>query len=273
MNSCAQDNDYVVTIKTPYGDMIAVLYDETPEHKKNFIKLAEEHFYDSLLFHRIIPGFMIQGGDPDSKKAAPGQPLGNGGPGYTLLPEFNPHLFHQKGALAAARIGDRDNPTKSSSGSQFYIVQGTVWQEASLTTDMNKLNRGLQQYLSKPENQPLVDSLNKIYQTGDMKGYEKTILSLVPTIESFTGESLKKNYPADRLEAYTTDGGAPHLDDQYTVFGRVIHGLDVIDKIATQRRDGADRPLQDVRMTITITEMPRKEIEKTYGFQYPAKQQ
>src|SRR6476620_3264383 len=111
---CAQKKDHVVTIKTKFGDMVAILYDETPKHKENFIKLAKEHYYDSLLFHRIIDGFMIQGGDPDSKKAPAGQHLGNGGPGYTVEAEFRPNLFHEKGALAAARLGDQMNPTKAS---------------------------------------------------------------------------------------------------------------------------------------------------------------
>ncbi len=126
MSSCAQNSDYVIKIKTNYGDMVAILYDETPKHKKNFIKLAEDNFYDSLLFHRVMKGFMIQGGDPDSKKAKPGQPLGMGGPGYTVDAEFNKNFFHKKGALAAARQPDAQNPTKASNGSQFYIVHGTV---------------------------------------------------------------------------------------------------------------------------------------------------
>jgi len=269
MNGCAQKNDYVVTFKTPYGDMVAILYNETPEHKKNFIKLAEEHFYDSLLFHRVIPGFMIQGGDPDSKHAASGQRLGSGGPGYTTLPEFNPKFFHEKGAIAAARMGDQVNPTKASSGSQFYIVEGTVLSERELTLDMNKLGRGLQEFMAQPENQKLADSLYAIYQTGDMTAYQNAIMECVPQIESFTGTSVKKEIPADRLKAYTTVGGVPHLDDQYTVFGKVIKGLDIIDKIAAVQRDGADRPLEDIRMTVTVEEMSKKKIEKEYGYHYP----
>ena len=150
--SCAQNNDHVVTIKTSHGDMVAILYDETPKHKENFIKLAEEHFFDSTLFHRVIQGFMIQGGDPDSKKAHPGEPVGRGGPGYTIDAEFNPKFFHERGALAAARMGDAQNPTKASSGSQFYIVQGTKMTEEELKTDMLKLNQGMQQFFQDPAN-------------------------------------------------------------------------------------------------------------------------
>src|SRR5882672_1239828 len=122
----SQKKDFVVTINTHYGEIVAILYNETPKHKANFIKLAKEHYFDSLMFHRVIAGFMIQGGDPNSKKAKAGESLGNGGPGYTVEAEFNPKLFHKKGALAAARTGGPSNPTKASSGSQFYIVQGTV---------------------------------------------------------------------------------------------------------------------------------------------------
>src|SRR5258707_12775434 len=138
-SSClAQKKDFVVTIKTRFGDIVAILYDETPKHKENFIKLAKEHYFDSLLFHRVIEGFMIQGGDPNSKRAKAVESLGNGGPGYTIDAEFNPKLFHKKGALAAARTGGPSNPTKASSGSQFYIVQGTVLTNAAadeLTVD------------------------------------------------------------------------------------------------------------------------------------------
>src|SRR5258706_2161285 len=122
----SQKKDFVVTINTNYGNMIAILYNETPKQKANFIKLAKEYYFDSLMFHRVIAGFMIQGGDPNSKKAKSGESLGMGGPGYTVEAEFNPKLFHKKGALAAARTGGPSNPTKASSGSQFYIVQGTV---------------------------------------------------------------------------------------------------------------------------------------------------
>src|SRR6478736_9863911 len=138
-NCLAQKKDFVITIKTSYGEMVAILYDETPKHKANFIKLAKEHYFDSLLFHRVISGFMIQGGDPNSKKAKPGESLGNGGPGYLIDAEFNPKLFHKKGALAAART---DNPEKASSGSQFYIVQGAVLSSSAaeeLKADQPKL--------------------------------------------------------------------------------------------------------------------------------------
>ena len=269
LTSCAQNKDHVVTFKTEYGDMVAILYDETPKHKENFIQLAEDHFFDSTLFHRVIKGFMIQGGDPDSKKAAPGQRLGNGGPGYTIEAEFNPKFYHVRGALSAARLGDDINPSKASSGSQFYIVQGTVFTEEQLKVDGNKLGRGLQQLLAKPENQPLYDTLARLYQSGNMEAYQEKVISLKDQIEAELGSSVEKEVPEKILKAYTTEGGAPHLDGQYTVFGQVIKGLEVVDKIAEVQTGPADRPVQDIRMTVTVEEMSKKKIEKLYGYRYP----
>lgn len=267
---CAQNKktDYVVTIKTSYGDMVAILYDETPKHKENFIKLTKEKFFDSLIFHRVISGFMIQGGDPSSKKALAGQNLGMGGPGYTIEAEFNRALFHKKGALAAARLGDQMNPSKASSGSQFYIVQGQVWKESDLRVNQQKLGMALQQFLTIPSNKSLYDSLVLLYQT-DMKRYEEKILSLAPRIEKEMGVSVLKDFSPDRLEAYTTVGGVPHLDDEYTVFGQVIMGLEVIDKIVSLPRNQENRPLEDVRMFVTVEELSKKKITKLYGYEYP----
>ncbi len=271
--SCAQDKkDFVVTIKTPYGDMVAILYEETPKHKSNFIKLAKEHYFDSMLFHRVIPGFMIQGGDPNSKKAQPGQSLGNGGPGYTVDAEFNPKFFHKKGALSAARLADQVNPAKASSGSQFYVVQGTVLLPAdaeNLKYDQAKLMGGLRKMFEDPANKPLLDSLNQLYYAGDMQAYQKKLFSLVPRIEKATGTKVTKNFSAEHMKIYTTVGGSPHLDGDYTVFGEVIKGLDVIDKIAAVQRDGSERPLEDVRMYISVEEMSKKKITKEYGYVYP----
>jgi peptidyl-prolyl cis-trans isomerase B (cyclophilin B) len=271
MTSCAQDKDYVVTIKTNQGDMVAILYDETPKHKENFIKLAKQHYFDSLLFHRIIPGFMIQGGDPDSKKATPGQALGTGGPGYTVPAEFNSKFFHEKGALSAARLGDWQNPDKRSSGSQFYIVQGIKISEAEMKLDMGAFNNALMIMLQNPSNKGLQDSLSQLYYSGDMAAYQKRVVELVPRIEKATGAKLTKDVPADKLKAYTTVGGTPHLDGGYTVFGKVIKGLEVIDKIAAQPKDQADRPVDDIRMLVTVEELSKKKIEKLYGYKYPEK--
>lgn len=193
----------MVIISTSYGDMKVKLYDETPQHRDNFIKLAKEGFYDGLLFHRVIQQFMIQGGDPNSKNAQPGQPLGAGGPGYTVPAEFNANFIHKKGALSAARQGDQVNPKKASSGSQFYIVQGKPSSEQEL------------KYLS-----------------------------------SRTGVQ----YTPEQAAIYATVGGTPFLDQQYTVFGEVVEGLDVIDKIAAVKTAPGDRPIEDVKFTVKVVQ-------------------
>jgi cyclophilin family peptidyl-prolyl cis-trans isomerase len=270
--SCAQDKkDMVVTFKTPYGEMVAILYDETPKHKENFIRLAKEHYFDSTLFHRVIQGFMIQGGDPDSKKAVSGARLGSGGPAYTIPAEFNPNLFHEKGALSAART---DNPKKESSGSQFYIVQGTVLRNEDL--EMLKYNQqnlmtGLRKMFDMADFKPLLDSVNKLYYAGDMMAYQKRLFELAPRVEKVTGLKIINPVSEAKTKAYTTVGGSPHLDGEYTVFGKVIKGLEVIDKIAAVQKDPADRPLEDVRITVTVAEMSKKKITKEYGYVYPVK--
>ena len=197
------EKKYYVLIETSYGNMVAELYNETPLHRDNFIKLVKEGFYDGLLFHRVINNFMIQGGDPESRNAKPGQMLGNGSLGYTIPAEFVKGLIHRKGALAAARMGDNVNPRKESSSCQFYIVQGNVWPADQL------------QMMS--------------YQMG-------------------------RAFDQQQMEVYTTVGGTPHLDYDYTVFGQVIEGLDVMYKIAAVKCGAADRPVKDVKMKISIIE-------------------
>ena len=266
---CAQKKDHLVTIKTKYGEMVAILYDETPRHKENFIKLAKEHYFDSLLFHRVIEGFMIQGGDPDSRKAGKNQRLGNGGPGYTIAAEFNPKLFHEKGALSAARLGDAMNPDKASSGSQFYIVQGTKHTLSQIKVDQQKYGRALQDFFARAENKSYFDTINTFFQRRDEHGYQAYLEKLKPLVEKQLGISVDKDLSPAVVEAYTTVGGTPQLDGQYTVFGKVIAGLEVIDKIAAAPKDAADRPIEDIRMQVTVEEVPRRKIEKTYGYTYP----
>jgi cyclophilin family peptidyl-prolyl cis-trans isomerase len=270
VSGCAQKKDYVVTIKTRYGNMVAILYDETPLHKANFIKLAKEHYYDSTLFHRVIQGFMIQGGDPDSKKATPGQPLGQGGPGYTVNAEFNPKFFHERGALSAARLADAQNPTKASSGSQFYVVQGTKMTEGELRTDFEKLNNVLGQFFQNPANQGAYDSLAAAFQAQDLKLLQARMVALRPRVEKELNVDLSKEISPERLKVYTTVGGTPALDGGYTVFGKVIQGLDVLDKIAAVTTE-RERPTEDIRMTVTVEELSVKKIEKLYGYHYPEK--
>ena len=205
-----KDRKRDVLIQTNYGDIIIRLSDSTPLHRDNFLKLVKVGFYDSILFHRVIKNFMIQAGDPNSRQAEAGKPLGSGGPGYTIPAEFRPTLFHRKGVIAAARMGDNVNPTKASSGSQFYIVQGKIFTDEGL------------------------DSL-----------------------ETFRLDSLQisrlngRKIPEEQRVVYKTIGGTPHLDQNYTVFGEVVKGLEVVDKIAavqTSTGPDRDRPLENVKI-------------------------
>jgi peptidyl-prolyl cis-trans isomerase B (cyclophilin B) len=267
--SCGQNKENVVTIHTKYGDMVAILYDETPKHKENFLKLAESKYYDSLLFHRVIEGFMIQGGDPDSKRASADQPLGRGGPDYTIPAEIHEKFLHEKGALSAARLPDAQNPGKASSGSQFYIVQGKTFTEEELTFDNQRFGMAMQTYFMNPDNKPSYDSLMAFYEKNDREGYESYVEKIKPRVIQQTGINPAREISPERLQLYTTRGGAPHLDGGYTVFGKVIKGLDVIDKIAAQPKGMGDRPAEDIRMTVTVEKMSRKQVEKQYGYRYP----
>ncbi|MCO6359634.1 peptidylprolyl isomerase [Roseivirga pacifica] len=260
-----EGNDYLVTIKTNLGEMKAILHDETPKHKENFVKLANEGFFDSLLFHRVIPGFMIQGGDPNSKNAQPGDRLGNGGPGYTVPAEFNDKYYHKKGALSAARQSDAVNPERESSGSQFYIVQGQVIPAQSLEGE-NPMMNAAQSLLQNQPQHPLSIEFYTAFQTGGDAAYIAKVKEKKGELAEATG--LKMITPKERIEVYSTIGGSPWLDEQYTVFGQVISGLDVVDAIAAVQTNSADRPSQDVRMFVTVEELPKKEIAERYGNPY-----
>lgn len=241
----------VVLIKTEFGDIKVLLYNETPKHRDNFLKLAKAGFYDGTLFHRVIKGFMVQGGDPDTKNAQPGQKLGNGGPGYTIDPEFNTNLIHKRGALAAARLGDKINPEKKSSGSQFYIVQGEVIPASQIPAYIEGENQQLpQKYMNQ------IASANKdsfmLYQSANNKpAFDK----LVEKIKQEAIAKAKENpfkFSDLQYQTYTTAGGAPSLDGEYTVFGEVIEGLDVVDKIAAQETAANDRPVMDIKMEVKV---------------------
>jgi cyclophilin family peptidyl-prolyl cis-trans isomerase len=214
---------------------------------------------------------MIQGGDPDSKKAQPGQPLGSGGPAYTIPAEFSSKYFHEKGALSAARQSDNVNPKKESSGSQFYIVQGTVLKQSDvdgLKYDQAKLMDGLRQMYQSMTDKSMFDSLNQIYSSGDMAAYQSQLYAIAPRVEKATGMTITREVNPAKGPIYTTVGGTPQLDGDYTVFGKVIKGLEVIDKIAAVQKDQRDRPLENVVMTVTVKEMSRKKITKEFGWKY-----
>lgn len=253
-----KDKDYLVTIHTNYGDMKVILYDATPKHKANFLKLAREGAYDSTVFHRVINDFMIQGGDLSDKPGVEEDA------DYTIPAEFVDTLFHQKGALAAARRGDQVNPEKASSGSQFYIVQGVKYDKEALTINQQQARYYLQQLSNVPGYDSVLFELDSLYKIGGTSAVMKKVSELKPVIEKRFGVKLDKDYPARRLKAYTTVGGTPHLDDAYTVFGRVVEGLDVIDKIAAVETKG-ERPVEPVVMTMEVKEMSKKKLLKKYG--------
>ena len=244
----------IVTFETNHGVIKVKLYNETPLHRDNFVKLAEEHYFDSLLFHRVIDNFMIQAGDPDSKGAPAGKTLGMGGPGYTIPAEFNTKFIHKKGALAAARRGGPQNPKKESSGSQFYIVVGQQVPVEQLDAmiaqkaDQAK-NEFIQTKLYQPENKNVLDELIKLQQAGDRQNFFQKIQEF----EAQYSDSLKNiqtfTYTEEQKNIYSTIGGTPHLDMDYTVFGEVTEGLDVVDKIAKVKTDRNNRPLEDVIIT------------------------
>lgn len=216
--------DTLVLLHTPHGDMLIRLYTETPLHRRNFLKLASEGFYDSTTFHRVINDFMIQGGDPLTKDPKLANRAGTGGPGYTIPAEIVPGIHHTFGKVAAARLGDNVNPKRASSGSQFYIVEG------------NKLS---------------ADQMKRV----------------APRISQVTGGSYTLSDSI--MEVYQEVGGTPMLDGQYTVFGEVIEGQEVIRTISSQATNRADRPVEDVRMRMEIVVMKRKKIVKKYGVVYP----
>lgn len=237
-------------ITTDYGKMIVKLYNETPLHRDNFIKLAEQGFYDSLLFHRIIKGFMIQGGDPQSKYAMPEMPLGNGDVGYRIPAEFNKNLIHKKGALAAARD---DNPAKASSGCQFYIVQGRRFNGKELSDMRNGINFSMKtKLLQEITNSDSVKAKVDDYKLrGDKDGLHNYMLSLQPIIDEMYSK-MEFSFSPYQMSAYTTMGGAPHLDMGYTVFGEVVEGLNVLDSIASVKTGQFDRPVKDLRMKVRM---------------------
>jgi cyclophilin family peptidyl-prolyl cis-trans isomerase len=242
----------MVLIKTEFGDMKVVLYNETPKHRDNFLKLTKQGYYNGLLFHRVINEFMIQGGDPDSRNAKPGQQLGEGGPSYAIDNEINTELLHKKGALAAAREGDQINPEKKSSGSQFYIVQGVVFPANNISQIEAKGNEKLTQSYMRQLTSANEDSLKLYQQSGNQAAFIKIIERLQNEAKA-KAEKTPFTLTEAQKQVYTTVGGTPHLDGNYTVFGEVIEGLSVIDSIAAQQTDPANRPLKDIRMEIKLT--------------------
>jgi cyclophilin family peptidyl-prolyl cis-trans isomerase len=234
----------LIEMKTNKGIILLELYNETPKHRDNFVKLANEKAFDSLLFHRMIENFMIQGGDPDSKYAGPNDTLGNGDKDYRVEAEFRPDLFHKKGALAAARDA---NPKRASSAMQFYIVQGKVFNDSTLNLAEERINNYLASHYARAENPELSLLLEEAMNNNDWESYGKYNDSLIKYGREMETFELNR-IPEAHREVYKTIGGAPHLDQSYTVFGEVIEGLEVVDSIAAAETNPLDRPIHDVRI-------------------------
>lgn len=244
----AQDETKVL-IKTTVGDITIKLYNETPQHRDNFIKLVNEHYYDSILFHRVIKDFMVQAGDPESKNAQKGIQLGAGGPGYTIPAEFvYPKYFHKRGALSAARQADQVNPERKSSGSQFYIVTGKTYDKYELQDLEKQLRQRQGQGVFDRLVAQNMDSIMNMQMAGDNDG----IMKLQEELNEKTNQILKEQGPfkftEEQVDAYMSEGGTPFLDNDYTVFGEVIDGMKAVYKIEQAGTDMNDRPRKDIRI-------------------------
>lgn len=244
-----------LTIKTTQGDIVVRLYDETPLHRDNFVKLVREGFYNDTLFHRVIKDFMIQGGDPESKLAPKGKMLGTGGTGYTVPAEINvQQCFHKRGALCAARLGDEANPERESSGCQFYIVWGKVYKSGEL--------KALEKQMAMQQEQTIFNSLVAQHRSEIMELRRNRDRVSLQALQDKLQEETKRlskeqgvpHFTTEQTEAYTTVGGTPFLDGGYTVYGCVEQGLDVVEKIIGVKTDRNDRPIEDVKI-IAIEEL------------------
>ena len=241
-----------VKIQTTLGDIVVRLYDETPIHRDNFMKLVKEGYYDGTLFHRVIKDFMIQGGDSDSKGAPAGMPLGVGGPDYTLEAEIKDGLFHKRGALAAARQGDQVNPERRSSGSQFYIVWGQVYNEGQLRqfSQQMKMQRMQDVFnkLASEHRDEIMQMRRERNRAGLQELQDKLAVEAESKVSGFPGLT------EEQKKVYSTLGGTPHLDGQYTVFGEVEEGLDIVEIIQNSATGQGDRPVDDIEMKISVIE-------------------
>ena len=242
-----------IKIETPKGNIIVRLYDDTPKHRDNMLKLVGEGYYDGTLFHRVIKNFMVQGGDPDSKNAPKGKMWGTGGPDYTIEAEIVPEHFHKYGALAAARLGDEVNPNKESSGSQFYIVLGEKYNQSQL----KQMEKQMKQNQETQTFNDLVTYYKKeimeMRKNRDRAGLQDMQERLMKEAKEICRQH-PVGFTAEQTEAYTTIGGTPFLDREYTVFGEVEEGMDVVEAIQNVDTDRADRPTEDVTMTISVVE-------------------
>lgn len=260
--ACGQNKDYLITIETRHGEIKAILFDDTPEHKNNFIALAEAGRFDSTQFHRIIQNFMVQGGDVFGKEGLPAQEW------PTLPAEIRTNHVHTKGMIAAARQGDNINPQKRSNGSQFYIVDGRTYEEQELTTDFPALQKAVFQYMQLGSAQDLKQEYTRLYEEQKFDSLTNLLLSKRDEIAETLKIKLTKDYTPEQIKAYAEIGGAPHLDFEYTVFGQVLSGLEVVDKIAAEPTT-REMPNNPVYMKVTVEKVSKKKIEKEFGYVYP----
>lgn len=263
LQGCNSDKDSLVNINTQFGTIKVLLYNETPLHKKNFIELVKAGKYDSTLWHRVMKGFMVQGGNVNQKEGTQ-ESLED-----RIPAEIISGFMHTKGALAAARQPDQANPKKMSSASQFYIVHGKIFSKEELTIDQFALNQGLSELMKNSSYDTIAQQFINLKRGNKIEEMNQLALRYVELVESVQGVSLRKNMALDRLEAYTTLGGAPHLDNEYTIFGRVVAGLEVVDQIASVSVGRANQPIEELFMTMEIEEVPKKEITEKYGYIYP----
>jgi len=256
--ACSRPSNYV-KISTNYGDIVLELYDETPLHRDNFQKLVQEGFYDDLLFHRVIKDFMIQGGDPESKGAAADARLGSGGPGYDLPAELaaSERCYHKRGALAAARESDALNPERRSSGSQFYIVVGRTYTMQELhQMEQQRVSAARQRYFNLASIE-MMDSLESLRAQGKDAAIRRWQQTLLAEVNHKIEEERERYYMSEaQKKSYVEDGGTPHLDGAYTVFGEVISGMEVVERISQTATNAADRPMKDVTMKMKFLRKP-----------------
>ena len=245
--------EMLLKIETTMGDITVKLYNETPRHRDNFIKLAKDGTYEGTLFHRVIKDFMIQAGDPESRNAPKGKTLGSGDVGYTIPAEFvYPDRFHKKGALSAARQGDQVNPQKASSGCQFYIVTGQVFNDSTLLSMEQDKNQNKLSTIFDALARKHTKEIYKMRKEKDEDGLYDLQEKLLAEAETEAAGQPDFRFTPEQIRAYTTVGGTPHLDNNYTVFGEVIEGLDVVDAIQEVATDRSDRPEEDVKIKKVI---------------------
>ena len=243
------EKETVLKIETSMGDIRVKLYNETPKHRDNFIKLAKDGTYNGTLFHRVIKDFMVQAGDPESKNAPKGKMLGSGDVGYTVPAEFvYPKYFHKKGALSAARQGDEVNPKKESSGCQFYIVTGKVFNDSTLLNMEQQKNQNKVTEAFNALAQKHMKEIYKMRKANDQDGLYALQDTLFIQAEAEAAKQPDFHFTPEQIKAYTTVGGTPHLDGEYTVFGEVVEGMDIVDKIQQVKTDRSDRPEEDVKI-------------------------